>query len=507
MPRIPVKVLVIDDEYEERKGDIERCSNDSQFCEYEFEYCDKYEKTEAKKLNDYDIILLDLGFPDGCKQGPDALIDIREQQKFAGFVVLFTKSLDRSNVDEYLTNGRANEYFWIGYGADVLINIMDRLMESRIITERVKIPTILRYYSDEDFETHIYHPYSTCASGHSKSVIEELGVKILSTEWSLAANNEIISKGVMGDVIKMIEKLSGSDIPVIILGDTGTGKELVAKLLHFHHKSKRKDCPFQALNCGGLPKDVLDVLLFGSLPGAFTGAREKAGIFEQVTKYVKKGGRSRNDVDKAAGGGGSVFLDEIGIMNMESQAFLLRVLQERVVNRLGYDLQKLPLGKIKVGTEDIPSYLFGDIAVDFRLISATNEDIIERIEKGNFRLDLYFRIAYETIKVPRLVERSFEDFNLLFQFFLKKYGEGKYPYIKESLTKDGINLNEEVFNLIHNLWINFPWRGNVRELEGVVHTMVAYFKEGDRFSIESIPPTFKECAKRLGKIQERRRVQ
>jgi transcriptional regulator with PAS, ATPase and Fis domain len=205
------------------------------------------------------------------------------------------------------------------------------------------------------------------------------------------------------------------------------------------------------------------VELFGSLPGAFTDATEKAGIFEQVTEYDN--GNAIN--------GGTVFLDEVGLMELPDQAFLLRVLQENNVYRMGHDERKAGKDKvkIKIARELIESRLFGKIPVKFRLVAATNEDLLENTKRGDFRLDLFYRIARAIIKLPPLRNRSKRDFNLLFQYFLHRFNKEHGRNV--TLSNSGGFVVPPSSDLIEHLWATFPWRGNVRELEGLVDTIVA----------------------------------
>jgi transcriptional regulator with PAS, ATPase and Fis domain len=205
---------------------------------------------------------------------------------------------------------------------------------------------------------------------------------------------------------------------VLIQGESGTGKELFAKFIH--EKSDRADQPFIAVNCAALPENLLESELFGHEKGAFTGAiSRKTGKFELAHK-------------------GTLFLDEITEMQYHLQAKLLRVLQEKIVDRVG-------------GTHPVD--------VDVRVIATTNRDAKEAVEKGDFRQDLYFRLNTIPLMIPTLTDRK-GDIDLLCRFFIKKYSKIDRRDVK-GLTKEAeVILNQHSFS------------GNVRELENIIHRAV-----------------------------------
>ncbi len=219
-------------------------------------------------------------------------------------------------------------------------------------------------------------------------------------------------------LLEDIEKIAPTDSWVLITGENGTGKELVAKLIH--KKSKRKDKPFIDVNCAAIPEELIESELFGHEKGSFTGATEqKKGKFDLANK-------------------GTLFLDEIGDMSLKTQAKILRILQEQKFERVG-------------GTEVIE--------VDVRVIAATNKNLEEEIKKGNFREDLYYRLNVVPIYVPPLRERR-EDIPVLAKYFLNKF----------SYEKDGKNrfLSKEAINILQN----YHWPGNVRELKNLMERIV-----------------------------------
>jgi two-component system, NtrC family, response regulator AtoC len=222
----------------------------------------------------------------------------------------------------------------------------------------------------------------------------------------------------MLDLFALITKVAGSRSTVLIQGKSGTGKELVAKAIHYN--SPRRARPLVTINCGAIPKDLLESELFGHLKGAFTGAiANKRGLFEEAD-------------------GGSLFLDEISELSPELQVKLLRVLQEREMRRVG-DTRT--------------------ISVDVRLIAATNRDLAQAVKEGLFREDLYYRLNVIPIVLPDLKDRT-EDIPVLATHFLMKYAKEADPPI-EGISKDAMRL-----------LLEYEWPGNVRELENVIERAV-----------------------------------
>ena len=222
----------------------------------------------------------------------------------------------------------------------------------------------------------------------------------------------------MQDVYALIRQVAPSKSTVLITGESGTGKELVAKAIHNH--STRKTKPFVTVNSGSLPPDLLESNLFGHVKGAFTGAvSPKKGLFEIAD-------------------GGSIFLDEIGTIPVETQAKLLRVIQEKEFMRLG-------------GVDNI--------RVDVRIIAATNSDLKVLVEENAFREDLYYRLNVINLFLPPLRQRK-EDVTLLAQHFLKKYGAEN--------GRSELRLSPEAVQSL----LEYDWPGNVRELENVIERSV-----------------------------------
>ena len=222
----------------------------------------------------------------------------------------------------------------------------------------------------------------------------------------------------MKEVYKRIDKIAPTDISVLIYGETGTGKELIAKELHRH--SPRVKGPFISINCGAIPENLLESELFGHVKGAFTGAvATKLGRFQAAI-------------------GGTLFLDEIGEMPLQLHVKLLRALQEKVVYKVG-DNRPEP--------------------VDIRIVAATNKNLDEEVRKGAFREDLYFRINVVTLKLPPLKERG-DDITVLAKFFLNRYAK-EFESRARGFTPSGIVAMKK-----------YNWPGNIRELENRIKKAV-----------------------------------
>ena len=215
-----------------------------------------------------------------------------------------------------------------------------------------------------------------------------------------------------------IEKVAPTDARVLITGDNGVGKELVARWIH--EKSNRSNGPIVEVNCAAIPGELIESELFGHEKGSFTSAiKQRIGKFEQAN-------------------GGTLFLDEIGDMSLPAQAKVLRALQEGKITRVGADK---------------------DINVDVRVVAATNKDLLKEVEAKNFRLDLYHRLGVIIVHVPSLNERR-EDIPLLVDFYLDKIA-AEYGQPKKNIDKEAVAL-----------LTNYNWTGNIRELRNVVERLV-----------------------------------
>jgi two-component system response regulator PilR (NtrC family) len=244
-------------------------------------------------------------------------------------------------------------------------------------------------------------------------------------------------------VFKMIETVARTNSTILLTGESGTGKGLVAQAVHFH--SLRRDKPMVSLNCGALPENLLESELFGHMRGAFTGAdSNKKGLLEVAER-------------------GTVFLDEIGEMSAVLQVKLLRVLQERRFRRVG-------------GLEEQQA--------DIRVIAATNQDLTRLVAEGRFREDLFYRINVIPISLPPLRERR-EDIGLLAEHFLAKYNE--------QMGKEIAGISRESMALL----MEHDWPGNIRELENVVERAVA-LEATPTILPDSLPPSIRSDVPRPG---------
>jgi two-component system response regulator HydG len=229
-----------------------------------------------------------------------------------------------------------------------------------------------------------------------------------------------------------IKLVAPTDMSVLITGESGTGKEVTARAIH--NNSSRKDFDFVAVDCGAIPKELATSEFFGHIKGSFTGAVEdKMGHFEAANK-------------------GTLFLDEVGNLTYENQIQLLRALQERKIKRVG-------------STKEI--------VVDLRIITATNEDLMEGVEKGTFREDLYHRLNEFSIAIPSLEER-YEDLPLFADYFLN--------HANNNLDKNVNDFSEEVLEAFHR----YHWPGNVRELQNVIKRAVL-LTVGDTIELDVLP--------------------
>ena len=465
------------------------------------------ENNDSKKLEEQfntvqpDIVILDWNFPQDKPTGEETLNYLRKNLKFEGPILIHTQTYD--TFEKYLGSEGANAYYWWGSGVTGLRQVMERLVllvkscskshDKTIEVGGAHLSPMFIYYKDINtiLKRHCYHPYANkphLSKTKQKEAIETVGLITSAYENDDQDNGKIDPHHSMGKVLSYVESFASHDVATVIIGDTGTGKELVARLLHFHYTRLAKyydiaACPsrhYMAVNCGAFPESLLNSELFGCLPGAYTDATEKAGLFEQVSYK-----------DNKPVYGGTVFLDEIALLSQQSQALLLRVLQEKTVLRMGYDLTKFSKKKksVKTGTSSIPACKFGPIPVNFRLITATNEDLRKKALDKKFRLDLYYRIAENGIYLPSLRDRGPEDFNLLFQYFLYKFNKDNSGTEIKLDNKDG-KLCGNSLDLLLYLWTNFPWTGNVRELKSVVRATAInkQARGGDTdLSIEDIP--------------------
>ena len=231
---------------------------------------------------------------------------------------------------------------------------------------------------------------------------------------------------VMKKLFSVIERVAPTDASVLITGATGTGKELAARAIH--DLSPRRDSAFVDINCSAIPETLIEAELFGHQRGTFTGAHEnRSGLFEKAS-------------------GGTLFLDEVDALNLSAQAKLLRVLQERTVRRIGAR---------------------ANIAIDVRIISATNCDLAQAVAEGRFRPDLYYRLRVLPLQLPELCTRG-NDVDLLVEHFLRLKAERMGQEQVRHFTPDAMRALRE-----------YPWPGNVRELENAIEYALAIGMEDE----------------------------
>lgn len=256
------------------------------------------------------------------------------------------------------------------------------------------------------------------------------------------SNEQIIGKSPkMLKLMDRVERVAASQASVLLTGESGTGKEVIARALH--SGSHRSEGPFVAVNCAAIPKDLMESELFGHLKGSFTGAlKDRQGKFSLAS-------------------GGTLFLDEIGELPLDLQPKLLRALQEQEIEPVGG----------------------GPETVDVRVVAATNRDLEQAMELGQFREDLYYRLAVVPIELPALRERR-EDIPLLIKHFLLKHR-----------AEAGVSVADDVFAQLDS----YHWPGNVRELENVIEQMLI-LRQTDQLSVKDLPPRICRSAPTRGGV-------
>jgi DNA-binding NtrC family response regulator len=339
------------------------------------------------------IVLLDIDLPDGS--GLDLLTEIKTENPDT-VVVMITGSVDVPNTVAALRGG-AHDFI----GKPV------RMEELRVTLRNAAETQELR----RDLKT-----------AH----------KELSSGFSF---EEIIGESkAMKDALELARRVAESDIASVLLyGETGTGKDLFARAIHY--ASERSKAPYLAINCAALPATLIESELFGYEKGAFTDAKaRKEGLFEQA-------------------GGGTIFLDEIGEVELGLQAKLLRVLEEGTFRRVG-------------GLKDIK--------LDSRIVAASNRDLKKEAEAGNFRLDLYFRLSVIQLEVPPLRDRG-EDVLMLAQYYIDRANQKRRGTKLKGLSPD-----------VERIFKNYGWIGNVRELRNVIER-ASILEDGDTVTTRHLP--------------------
>jgi two-component system response regulator AtoC len=283
------------------------------------------------------------------------------------------------------------------------------------------------------------------------AISEEAGMVTSSLQRQALPLQVIGSSRAMQGLLSLVQRVAASEWPALIRGETGTGKELVARLIHL--LGARAERPFVAVNCAAIPENLFESELFGHEKGAFTGAASRRrGLFEQAD-------------------GGTLFLDEIGEMPPQLQAKLLRALQDRRIARLGSE---------------------ASFTVDVRVLAATNRDLREMVSQGRFREDLYFRLNVLELFIPPLRERR-GDIVELADHFLARHGEGRIGFDADSLA----------------LLVRYDFPGNVRELEHIIQRLVTFVR-GSLIRVADLPVEIREqqgdggiLAERLASVERR----
>lgn len=337
----------------------------------------------------YDLVLLDLMMPD--KSGMEVLAEVRQRDRATPiFLITAYGSID---VAVQALKSGANDYFSKPWDNEKLLLEMERqIAKNQLERENTELKRALKQrYSFPNIV------------GKSERMLK---------------------------VLDLVAQVAPSRATILITGETGTGKELIAKSIHTN--STRSEQPFVAVNSGGLPPDLLESTLFGHVKGAFTGAiASHKGMFEIANR-------------------GTIFFDEIGNISLETQAKLLRVIQER---------EFMPLGSTDV------------MQVDVRLVAATNEDLKKLVEERRFREDLYYRLNVINIPLPPLRERK-EDIPALIQHFFDRFCQENGKFLNDE-GKSLLRFEPDALQLLmeHN------WPGNVRELENAVERAVVLANE------------------------------
>lgn len=392
------KILIIDD-------DVDICALLKRFLERKgYEVTTSFKGQEGLQLlnsTDFDVVLTDFRLPD--MDGIDVLKSIKQSKPNIPVIVI-TGYSDVGQAVKVIRLG-AFEYVTKPIFPEEILMLVKDALSRKLETE------------DEEVK--------------SKRIVEKPKKVDTTKNGEYNFGKSPSSKRIQ----KLIELVAPTDMTVVILGESGTGKEVAARMIH--SMSQRKEGPFVAVDCGALPKELAASELFGHEKGAFTGAVSvKKGHFEMAN-------------------GGTLFLDEIGNLSYENQIKLLRVLQERVIRRMGSE-------------KDIP--------VNVRIIVATNEDLKKAMSRGEFREDIFYRINEFNIDLPSINE-NIEDLEEYLYFFLEK-------------SNHELNKNiERIEPSVIETFKQYSWPGNIREIKNVVKRLVL-LSEGNIITKSSLPSEF-----------------
>lgn len=355
---------------------------------------------EALKRDSFDIIITDVKLPD--INGIRLTKDIKIAYPAAEIIVLTAYGQIKDGV-EAMKNGAFDYIVKGGDGEDVLLSVNKAI-------EKISL----------------------------RNQIDNLKKRIGNT---LAVEKIVTKSEPVKQALDYAQKVAATDSTVLLLGETGTGKELFAHLIH--NLSGRKDKPFIAINCSAIPKDLQESELFGYVKGAFTGAlKDKKGFFEEASD-------------------GTLFLDEVGDMSLDTQAKLLRFLETGKFTKVGDTKER---------------------TLDLRIISATNKDLKTEAEKGSFRKDLFYRLNSFIISLPPLRERK-EDIEELATFFLKN---------SDKLKKNVVNISPDFMDILNS----YSWPGNIRELKNVVERAII-LSDTDTLTPNLLPKEFFEGSQKF----------
>ena len=367
------KILIIEDEEPIRRVLVRILTEeDASFDVHEA--IDGKDGLNKLKNNNYDLVLCDIKMPklDG--------IEVLEKVKFSKKMLPFIMLTGHGNVSTAVEAMKLGAYDFISKPPD-----LNRLLNS------------------------VRHALETKHLVNENIILK----KKVAKRYKMIGNSVAIKK-----IHDLIDKVAPTEARVLITGDNGTGKELVAH--NIHSKSNRSSAPFVEVNCAAIPSELIESELFGHIKGSFTSAiKDRSGKFESANK-------------------GTLFLDEVADMSLAAQAKVLRALEENKIQRLG-------------GNKDI--------IVDVRVIAATNKNLLEEIKAGNFREDLFHRLAVILIEVPPLNERK-EDIDILVKHFVNLLSSDQGLEIKTFDSKAIDTLK------------NYPWSGNIRELRNVIERLL-----------------------------------
>jgi len=394
-----LRVLIVDDEIELRKTVRSILQTSAGDIQWTFdEAATGLEAISKLKASDFDLVMMDVRMPE--LDGMEALKKIKAADPRT-FVVLMTAQANLRDAVEAVKEG-AYDYIEKPVRPDQMVKIVNKALEAREMVSSLAISNpILDDDTDEEF---------------------------------------VGSSQQMKKIFELIYRLAKVDTTVLIRGENGTGKELVARAIHFN--SPQKNGPFVAINCGAIPENLIESEFFGHEKGSFTGATErKIGRFQVAS-------------------GGSLFLDEIGELNPSLQVKLLRVLQERKFTPVG-------------GTREVKT--------SARIIAATNRNLEKAIEEGRFREDLFYRLNVMPIFLPPLRERR-EDIPSLADYFIKKFAKRHH--------RDITSIEPAVLSAI----THFSWPGNIRELENVIeHCFI--IENSNIITFNSLPDVVKNASR------------